>query len=233
MIDKTESTLGILPIVSTTMADQVEERLREYITSKAFKPGDAIPKEIELAEALGVSRNVVREALSRLRMLGMVETKKRRGMVLAQPDILSGMERMLHPHILGMDTRKQIFEFRLVLEVGQAALLFARKTEEGIQKLADVVRREAQVQTTQEKVECEIAFHSCLYEMAGNETIMRFQAMLMPVFEYVVEYETEHQFHAVGSVTHQDLVEILKNGTPADFASGMLKHLEPHFIMLT
>ena len=143
------------------------------------------------------------------------------------------MERMLHPHILGIDTRKQIFEFRLVLEVGQASLLFARKTEEGIQKLEGIVQREALVQTTEEKVECEIAFHSALYEMAGNETIKRFQAMLMPVFEYVVEYETEHQFHAVGSVTHQDLVDILKHGTAADFASGMLKHLEPHTILLT
>ncbi len=233
MSEKTESPLDILPIVSTTMADQVEERLREYITNKAFKPGDPIPKELELAEALGVSRNVVREALSRLRMLGMVETKKRRGMVLAQPDILSGMERMLHPHILGMDTRKQIFEFRLVLEVGQASLLFARKTDEGIQKLEEIVQREVLVQTTEEKVECEIAFHSALYEMAGNETIKRFQAMLMPVFEYVVEYETEHQFHAVGSVTHQDLVDILKHGTAADFANGMLKHLEPHLVLLT
>ena len=232
MIDKVASSLGILPIVSTTMADQVEERLREYITNKAFKPGDSIPKEVELAEALGVSRNVVREALSRLRMLGMVETKTRRGMVLAQPDILSGLERMMHPHILGISTRKQIFEFRLVLEVGQAALLFARKTEEGIQKLEEIVRRESQVQTTQEKVDCEIAFHSGLYEMAGNETIKRFQAMLMPVFEYVVEFETEHQFHAVGSVTHQDLVAILRNGTAEEFASGMLKHLEPHFVML-
>ena len=83
MSEKTELPLDLMPIVSTTMADQVEERLREYITNKAFKPGDAIPKEIELAEALGVSRNVVREALSRLRMLGMIETKKRRGMVLA------------------------------------------------------------------------------------------------------------------------------------------------------
>ncbi|MFC5412400.1 FadR/GntR family transcriptional regulator [Larkinella bovis] len=230
---RSESSLGITPIVSTSMADQVEERLREYIANKAFKPGDAIPKEIELAEALGVSRNVVREALSRFRMLGIIETKKRRGMILAQPDILSGLERMMQPHMLGADTRKQIFELRLVLEVGQAALLFARKTEEGLQKLQEIVHREGQMHTLPEKVECEIAFHSTLYEMAGNETIKRFQTMLMPVFEYVVDIETSHQFHAVGSVTHQGLINILRNGTPEEFASGMLKHLEPHFRFLT
>jgi len=75
--------------VSTeTMADIVELRLREFFKKKSFKPGDALPKEMELVEALGVSRNVVREALSRLRMLGLVETKKKRGMILARPDVL-------------------------------------------------------------------------------------------------------------------------------------------------
>lgn len=231
-MSKSKNALGIMPIVSTTMADQVEVRLREYIAEKAFKPGDAIPKETELADALGVSRNVVREALSRLRMLGMIETKKRRGMLLAQPDILSGVERMMLPQMLGIDTRKQIFELRLVLEVGQAALLCARKTEAGLKKLDDIVSQEATVQSLPEKVACEIAFHSALYEMAGNETIMRFQGMLMPVFEYVVEYEMEHDFHTVGSVTHRDLVAILRTGTPEEFASGMLRHLEPHLTRL-
>ncbi|HYH56481.1 MAG TPA: GntR family transcriptional regulator, partial [Anseongella sp.] len=66
-------------ITTSTMADVIELRIREYLKKKSFKPGDALPKEIELAEALGVSRNVVREALSRLRMLGMIETKRKRG----------------------------------------------------------------------------------------------------------------------------------------------------------
>ena len=76
-------------IVQKTMADVVEVRLRDYLKEKSFKPGDPLPTEVDLAETLGVSRNVVREALSRLRMLGMVETKKKRGMILARPDILS------------------------------------------------------------------------------------------------------------------------------------------------
>jgi GntR family transcriptional repressor for pyruvate dehydrogenase complex len=52
----------IEPILSTTMADVVEGKLRTYFRDKGFSPGDALPKEVELAEALQVSRNVVREA---------------------------------------------------------------------------------------------------------------------------------------------------------------------------
>jgi len=39
-------------ISSTTMADIVEIRLREYLKKKSFKPGDALPKELELAKRL-------------------------------------------------------------------------------------------------------------------------------------------------------------------------------------
>ena len=123
------------PIESTTMADVVEIRLREYLKKNSFKPGDALPKELELAETLGVSRNVVREALSRLRMLGMVETKKRRGMILGRPDILGAFERVLDPLIIDKDTLQDIFELRLVLETGLADLVFLRKTDKDIQEL--------------------------------------------------------------------------------------------------
>jgi GntR family transcriptional regulator, transcriptional repressor for pyruvate dehydrogenase complex len=95
-----ELSKDLSPISSNTMADIVELRLREYLKKKSFLPGDPLPKELELAQALGVSRNVVREALSRLRMLGMVETKKKRGMVLARPDILGTFERVLDPLII-------------------------------------------------------------------------------------------------------------------------------------
>jgi len=111
-------------ISTDTMADVVELRLRDYFKKKSFKPGDPLPKELDLVKALGVSRNVVREALSRLRMLGMVESRKKRGMILSSPDILGTFERVLDPAILGNHTLLEVFELRLVLEMGLADILF-------------------------------------------------------------------------------------------------------------
>lgn len=112
---------GLGKIAHKTMADIVEIRLREFLKKKSFKPGDALPKELELAESLGVSRNVVREALSRLRMLGMVETKKKRGMILSRPDILGSFERVLDPLIIDESTLQDIFELRLTRPLPQSS----------------------------------------------------------------------------------------------------------------
>jgi GntR family transcriptional regulator, transcriptional repressor for pyruvate dehydrogenase complex len=214
------------PIVSTTMADVVEERLREYLKKKSFKPGDALPKEIELAKALGVSRNVLREALSRLRMLGMVETRKKRGMVLSRPDILGTFERVLDPLIIDEDTLQDIFELRLVLEMGLADLLFIRKTDKDLDELEAIAKRETKVKADSFRIKNEIAFHGKLYEMTGNDTLKRFQSMLLPVFGYVITLEKEYKS---SKVSHLDLVSMLRNGTKEEFRKGMSEHLKSHF----
>lgn len=220
----TDLSRDLQPIANTTMADVVEVRLREYLKKKSFLPGDALPKEQELAEALGISRNILREALSRLKMLGMIESKKKRGMILAKPDILGAFEKVLDPLIIDKDTLRDIFELRLVLEMGLADLLYLRKTDEGIKELEKIAKEEETDASF--RMQNEIEFHGKLYEMTGNDTLKRFQIMLLPIFAYVI---TQEKKPIRGKVSHKDLVKILKKGTKEDFKKGMLAHLQPHF----
>lgn len=212
-------------INSPTMADIVEVKLMEFLKKTAFQPGDALPKEMELAEALGVSRNVVREGLSRLKMLGLIESRKRRGMVFVRPDILSSFEKILDPIIMDETTLKDVFELRLVLEMGLGELLYRNKTDKDIMILEKIAKNQDGIGNTF-RIKHELAFHGKLYEIAGNETLKRFQIMLLPIFAYVTEREDKP---IQGTVNHADLVEILKHGTKQDFNKGMLEHLKPHF----
>jgi GntR family transcriptional regulator, transcriptional repressor for pyruvate dehydrogenase complex len=210
-----------------TMADLVELQLREYLRKKSFKPGDSLPSEQQLADSLGVSRNVVREALSRLRMLGIVETRKKRGMLLASPDILGSLERVLDPLIMNENTLQDLFELRLTLEVGLADILYKRKKKKDVEELEAIALRQQQVVGKPAfRVKHEIAFHGKIYQMTGNDTMQRFQHMLLPIFGYVVELE---KVYTPASVSHIQLVELLKNSTKEKFRQGMLQHLQHHF----
>src|SRR5690606_17096957 len=212
-------------IESPTMADIVEMRLIEFLKKKAFQPGDALPKELEMAEALGVSRNVVREALSRLKMLGLIESRKKRGMIFVRPDILGSFEKILDPIIMDDTTLKDIFELRLVLEMGLAELLYMKKTDKDIKELEKIAKNQ-DIEGNTFRMKHEIAFHGKLYEITGNETLKRFQIMLLPIFGYVTALEDKP---IRGKTSHLDLVEILKDGTKDDFHRGMVEHLKPHF----
>lgn len=214
------------PIAVNTRADLVEIQLREYLDKKGLKAGDVLPTEMDLSEALGVSRNVLREGLSRLRMLGLIESKKKRGMVLTSPDILGSFERVLNPQLMDTSTLKNLFELRLVLESGLADLLFLRKTDNDIKELEAIIKKEKSADNDVFRVNSEIAFHGKLYEITGNETLKRFQIMLMPVFDYVLKNENRS---IKSNVSHTDLVRILKDGTKEDFVLAMREHLRPHY----
>ena len=225
---------GLNPISSITMTDQAEEQLRDYFVNRGFKIGDTLPKEAELAEALGVSRSVIREALSRLRMLGMIDVRRRRGMILTEPDVLSGMSRILEPKLLSKQTLKRLFEVRLMLEMGLGEFLYSRITEKHFLKLEDILEEEAHAGSKAELVELDIRFHSTLYEITGNPVIIRFQRMLQPIFQYGLDYRAEiHKPGKPPKVTHRNLVNILKNGDAATFREAMRQHFELHFQLLS
>ena len=97
-------------IDNTSLVDRVEKKIIEFLTEKNLKVGDSIPKELELSAALGVSRTVIREALSRLRMIGLLESKKKKGSVITSPDLISILGKSMDPRLLDDETLKEIFE---------------------------------------------------------------------------------------------------------------------------
>ena len=173
-------------IDTSSLVDKVENSLVELLRDRKLSVGDVIPKEVELAEALGVSRTVIREALTRLKMMGLIESKKKKGSVITSPDLFGMMSKSMNPHILDQETLKEIFEIRLVLEIGMADLLFHRITPEDIQELKKIVANEPPAtQYHLFNIDHEVAFHGKLYEITNNKTLKKFQKMLLPVFDFV------------------------------------------------
>ena len=222
----------LYPIETQTQVDKIENRLQEYFRHGDFQPGDHIPKEMELAEALGVSRTSVREALSRFKTLGIIESKKNRGMVITHPDILYNMKRVMDLRLLDKDTMKDIFELRLVLEIGIADLLFLRKTDSDLKILEEIVVKDEKATTYAEHTKYDIEFHSMLYKISGNETIQRFQKILLPLFEGTKGLYTilpEEMTEENNYVFHRGLLNTLKEGTAAEFRNKMRNHLMQYF----
>lgn len=220
-------TRDLKKIDHKSMADIAESRIREFLRKNAFKPGDSLPKETDIADALGVSRNVVREALSRLRMLGIIESRRRSGMVLANLDIMSSFERIMDPTLIGERTLRDLFELRLTLEMGLADLLYLRLKKEDIDELEQIALQHKIDPGDQSfRISHETAFHGKLYRMTGNDTMMRFQNLLIPIFGYVLTLE---RVPIIGKVSHMELVHRLRHGGKEDFRQGMFLHLEHHF----
>ncbi|MBR5230206.1 MAG: FadR family transcriptional regulator [Firmicutes bacterium] len=69
----------IQPIEKNKLSHQITESLLGMITDGTLVPGQKLPTEMELATSYNVSRNVIRESLKTLELLGIVESKTSRG----------------------------------------------------------------------------------------------------------------------------------------------------------
>lgn len=229
---KTEDLYDILPVIdNSSLVDKVELNLLNLFTKKELNPGDSIPKEIELAEMMGVSRTVIRETLTRLKTMGLIETRKKKGAVIKSPDIAEILQKSLIPRILDQNTLRNIFEIRLIIEVGMADFIVDRASDKDIEELYSIVKDEVNAsKDVLFDVDHEILFHGKLYEITGNDTLKSFQRMLLPVFNYAYSSGIiNKQFNTKHYVSHKELVEILKERDANKFRKGMRRHLENHF----
>jgi DNA-binding FadR family transcriptional regulator len=225
---------SIKNIDTSSLVDRVEKGLIELFIEKKFQVGDSIPKELELTTALGVSRTVIREALLRLRMMGLIDSRKKRGAILTSPDLVSILEKSMNPQILGESTLKEIFEMRLSLEIGMADFIIERVTPKDIAELRSIVGIEpSKSQSEIFLVEQEIKFHGKLYDITGNETLRKFQKMLLPIFDYVHQSGLlKKNIKPKKFVSHSGLIDLIEKGSAEMLRNGMRNHLENHFARL-
>lgn len=223
---------------TTNLVDYVENKLLEYLETEGLRPGSMIPGEIQLAELFGVGRSVVREALSRLRMLGLVKSRTRKGMVLTEPDIVKVMQRMIKPQILGIDSILDLLGFRISLEIGMADFVIDRATEEDIADLQELVYQQEVQNKNQLSIRSDHSFHARLYRISGNHTLMKFQEVLYPLFvfvrqnykEYITDYNNRLEENEI--VSHQMLVEKIKRKDASGFRDLMKQHLNIYIYLI-
>lgn len=213
---------------NTTLTEQTQQNILQYINLKGYQEGDILPKEDELAEILGVSRVVIREALSRLRILGFIETRRKRGTVLKSPDIFYGVKTIINSGKLNLESLKDLYEVRIMLEIGMADFIFLGKTPEYISILEKIVSEEetTAISDLDKLAILDVQFHSTLYKMSGNKSVRAFQNLLNTLF---TTYSRSKNWRRRQIISHATLVEIIKSGTPDAFRTAMRLHLNTRF----
>jgi GntR family transcriptional repressor for pyruvate dehydrogenase complex len=117
--------IRLKPINPKRISDQVFDQLRELIFRGDFQPGDRIMTERELAEALNVSRNSVREAINKLVTLRFLEQRQGQGTFVRSMD-----ETVKIPLATVMETQDasliDLLEMRMGIECNAASLAAQR-----------------------------------------------------------------------------------------------------------
>ena len=166
---------NVEPIRRETMAAEVARRLVDYLLSGGVAPGARIPSERQLAEAFGVGRSAVREAIAALSLIGLIEVRHGDGTFLKRPDSPLLPQVVEWGLLLGEQRTTDLVEARQKIEVDIAGLAAQRRTDEDVADLARILSRMEWESLHGDEVggfvDADVAFHLRLAETARNTAL--------------------------------------------------------------
>ncbi len=151
------------------LSDQVAQQLLAEIKAARLAPGAKLPTEAELAAQFGVSRTVVREAVSRLKSLNLVHARQGSGVYVAEKPSITPLEFSDLGQTLSQTALTQMLELRRTLEAEAATRAAERASAADVRAIKQGVRALAQaVRGGHSGVEEDLQFHRSIAMAAHN-----------------------------------------------------------------
>ncbi|WP_226610349.1 FadR/GntR family transcriptional regulator [Marinobacter nauticus] len=158
----------LTPIRKGSLVETAIESLRKTIESGEWPVGARLPVEAELSEALGISRNTIREAVRVLVHVGMLETRQGDGTyVRANRDAGETLRRIARSRLA-----EQI-EVRITLETEAARLAARRRNEADLKAMTEALdARAAAGEVIAERIRHDERFHHSLVRASHNSALI-------------------------------------------------------------
>jgi DNA-binding FadR family transcriptional regulator len=215
------------------LAQTLVDRLAGRIRRGEFKAGDQLPTEYEITRAFGVSRTVVREAMSRLQAAELVETRHGVG-TFVREGADSAPFRIDPVATATLNELIAILELRTGIETECAALAAARRSAAqlaAMRRALDAFAR--QVAQSKDAVQADFRFHLAVAQATGNrhfaDLIRYLGTMLFPRTRVnSAQLAGERRSAYLGRVNreHEHIYEAIARGAPEAARAAMRMHLE-------
>jgi GntR family transcriptional repressor for pyruvate dehydrogenase complex len=150
-----------------SLVSKVGDSLRQAIASGQYSVGDKLPSEVELTEAHGVSRTVVREAVAALKSDGLVEVRQGAGIFVLGQEIAVQPNRKIDKARLSSDL--EVLEVRAPLEIEAAGLAALRRSPSQEEAMFECHRQVLRcIEHDQSIREADLALHFAIAEATNN-----------------------------------------------------------------
>jgi len=216
------------------LAHAVVNYVTGLIRDGQIQPGDKVPSEAAIIRALGVSRTVVREAVSHMQAAGLVETRQGVGTFALAPRPPEKAQMGLDPEtVTTMPDVLSILELRITLETEAAGLAAARRDEAGLADILAALQHFLnQCRDGGETATPDNQFHLAIARASGNRHLHDVLNYLVNTLLPLARRGSLHLVRNrppidISRVTreHEDIVNAIARQDPESARAAMRTHL--------
>ncbi len=173
-----------------TAAQRVLEWIEAWLAKNKTAVGDSLPTEFAISRATGAGRSSVREALTAMKALGLIESRRKGGIRLLREASLLGLRQYLAPQFSTRRQYVEAMEFRASLEWGLGPLMLAHARPATVRRLHRIIEEVALAGGGREAMtEGEIGFHTTLTATCGNRLAALLTALYVPIFRDIASWD--------------------------------------------
>jgi len=226
----TDIGLHTLPSVDVDRA--ILGKLLQYIRSEGLQEGARLPSERDFAARLDVGRNKLREVLSTLETLRVIEMRPQSGIYLRQLGVDTSFEMLVLLCDLGLPlTREEVvhsMEVRYFLEVQAIKLAAVRHDDSDLNGLAKVIEhQEARVADNTSSFREDQEFHLKIVQATKNDIFVRItNSFFLMTMARRQNYFSDKDRAMVSIREHQNLFAAIQSRDPEKCAELMAKHIK-------
>jgi GntR family transcriptional regulator, transcriptional repressor for pyruvate dehydrogenase complex len=219
------------PIKAKRVSDQAYEQIRDLIFRGQLKPGDQIMPERDLAQALGVSRPTVREAIKKLVTMGLLEHRQGQGTFVRSTD----SQRQSNPLAAVMEghdaSLEELLEVRMGLE-GQSVILAAqRATDEDLQVLQRALEAMlAENAAGRLGIDEDVSFHMAIAFATKNPVQVHIMKSFYNLLQFGIKENLQALWEEPASLAiierqHREIFATIRNHDPEAAYHAMKEHI--------
>ncbi|MFZ6654454.1 FadR/GntR family transcriptional regulator [Undibacterium sp. TJN19] len=214
-----------------SLSQGLVESITNNIKNAVLKPGEKLPTESAIMDLYGVSRTVVREAISHLQAAGLVQTRHGIGTFILEP--APSTLGLLKEAIVTVRDVLDILELRISLETEAAWLAASRRTEQQVVELAAALDDILSKKTREnESVNADVRFHQLIAQATGNryfvDILSNLGTAIIPrarLNSATLSMEAGANYLARVNHEHEDIFNAILRKDPEAARAAMRTHL--------
>ena len=224
--------MKIKPIQKVNAVEQVFEQMRSLLIDQTWSAGDKLPSENELSETFGVSRMTIRQAMQKLKALGLIETRTGSGSFVREVSPEDALQDLIPLMYIGSPSQEHVFQFREMIDSESVRIATPRSDEKALGELEKILKgmkAAAKADDAKSFSDLDLQFHMKIVELTGNPMMVKAYDILLHILEESMHSVIEKMKYDPALDYHKRILDAMRSKDAAKAEKLMREHIRKNY----